>query len=91
MGEYGMLRGINKQVVEVVDTENEYFEKAILFVKAEKQERDEKTIKQRASEYVKGISYTPRKRLSPGQWAMAVIKFASAAAVGAAAMAMLVR
>ncbi len=86
-----MLKGVNKQVVEVVDMENEYFEKAILFIKAEKQERDEKTIKQRAGEYVKTIRYTPRKRLSPGQLALKAAKFASAAAVGAVAAGLFIR
>ena len=31
-----MLRGINKQIIEVKCTNNEYFEKILLFVKAEK-------------------------------------------------------
>ena len=86
-----MLKGVNKRVVEVVDMENEYFEKAILFVKAEKQERDERTIRQRAGEYVKAIRYTPRRRLDPVQLAIKAAKFASAAAVGAAAAGLLIR
>ncbi len=86
-----MLKGVNKQVVEVVDLENEYFEKAILFIKAEKQERDEKTIRQRAGEYVRTIRYTPRRRLTPGKLAVATAKFASAAAVGAVAAGLFIR
>ena len=35
-----MVKGVNKQIVEIVNTENEYFEKAILFVNPES-ERDE--------------------------------------------------
>ncbi|WP_124101110.1 hypothetical protein [Ruminococcus sp. Marseille-P6503] len=31
-----MLRGINKQIIEVKCTNNEYFEKILLFVKGEK-------------------------------------------------------
>ena len=30
-----MLKGVNKQVVEVVEVDNEFFERAILFVKQE--------------------------------------------------------
>ena len=28
-----MLKGVNKQVVEVVEVDNEFFERAILFIK----------------------------------------------------------
>ena len=31
-----MLRGINKQIIEIKCTNNEYFEKILLFVKGEK-------------------------------------------------------
>lgn len=86
-----MLRGVNKQVVEVVDMQNEYFEKAILFVKAEKQERDEKVLRQRAGEYVRTIRYTPRRRFGLGQIALAIAKLVSAAAVGAVAAELLIR
>ena len=36
-----MLKGVNKQVVEVVEVDNEFFERAILFVKPEKQQNGE--------------------------------------------------
>ena len=86
-----MLRGVNKQVVEVIDMQNEYFEKAILFVKAEKQEKDEQVLRQRAGEYVRTIRYTPRRRLGFGQVALSIAKLASAAAVGAVATGLLIR
>ena len=38
-----MLKGVNKQVVEVVEVDNEFFERAILFVKPEKQQNGEHT------------------------------------------------
>ena len=43
-----MLKGVNKRVVEVVDIENEYFEKAILFLRAGRPDSDENTLRQRA-------------------------------------------
>ncbi|MEG0541784.1 MAG: hypothetical protein RR461_10500 [Angelakisella sp.] len=85
-----MLKGVNKKVVEVVDIENEYFEKAILFIKAEKQERDEKTIKQSAGDYLHSIRYTPRTALTFPRVAVALLKFGSAAAVGAIAASMFI-
>ncbi|MEG1687324.1 MAG: hypothetical protein RR022_08605 [Angelakisella sp.] len=80
-----MLKGVNKKVVEVMDIENEYFEKAILFIKAEQQGHDERTIKQRASDYLTTIRYVPRRAFSPGRLALALLKFSSAAMVGALA------
>ena len=41
-----MLKGINKRVVEVVDIENEYFEKAILFLRAGRPDSDEGLLRQ---------------------------------------------
>ena len=54
-----MLKGINKRVVEVVDIENEYFEKAILFLRAGRPDSDEGLLRQRAGEYVRAIKYRP--------------------------------
>ena len=56
-----MLKGINKRVVEVVDIENEYFEKAILFLRAGRPDSDEGLLRQRAGEYVRAIKYRPRR------------------------------
>ena len=30
-----MLRGVNKQIIEIIDTGSDYFEKAVFFVKAD--------------------------------------------------------
>lgn len=60
-----MLKGVNKQVVEVVELENEYFERAILFLRPGRPGYDEPTLRQRAGEYVRGLKYRPRRKLSP--------------------------
>lgn len=86
-----MLKGVNKKVVEVVDIENEYFEKAILFIKVENQERDERTIKQRAGDYISTIRYTPRRPFSFPKLMLWVLKFGSAAAAGALAASIVIR
>ena len=39
-GDGAMLKGVNKRVVEVVDIESEYFEKAILFLRAGRPDTD---------------------------------------------------
>ena len=79
-----MLKGVNKKVVEVVETENEFFEKAILFIKAEQQEKDERTLRQRAADYVHTIRYTPRSAFSVRRLGLWCLKFGMAAAAGAA-------
>jgi len=56
-----MLKGVNKRVVEVVDIESEYFEKAILFLRAGRPDSDEGTLRQRAGEFVRAIKYRPRR------------------------------
>ncbi len=55
-----MLKGVNKRVVEVVDIESEYFEKAILFLP----DTDEGALRRRAGEYVRTIKYRPRQGFS---------------------------
>ncbi len=57
-----MLKGVNKRVVEVVDIESEYFEKAILFLRAGRPDTDEGALRRRAGEYVRTIR--PRQGFS---------------------------
>lgn len=59
-----MLKGVNKHVVEVVEMENEYFEKAILFLRPGRPGTDESTLRQRAGEYIRTLKYRPRRPFS---------------------------
>ncbi len=49
------VRGVNRQIIEVVNTENETFEKAILFLRAPASD-NEAQLKQKAEAYLQGIS-----------------------------------
>ena len=60
-----MLKGVNKQVVEVVEVDNEFFERAILFVKPEKQQNGEEALRENARRYVGSLRWRPRQ---PGGW-----------------------
>lgn len=60
-GGRAMLKGVNKRVVEVVDIESEYFERAILFLRPGRPDSDEGTLRRRAGEYVRAIKYRPRR------------------------------
>ncbi len=81
-----MVRGVNKKVVEVTDLEHEYFEKAILFVKEARQEREDTVLRQEAGRYLKTLRYTPGNRKRLGRYALSMIKLGGAAAVGATIM-----
>lgn len=85
-----MLKGVNKKVVEVVDTDHEFFEKAILFIRAEKQPEDEKDLKQKAREFVSGLSYVPRRAFSPARAALVLGTLLLAACLGALAAYLLI-
>lgn len=50
-----MLRGVNKQIIEINSTDNCYFEKAILFVRPEFSEVSETKLHDNAAEFLKDI------------------------------------
>lgn len=81
-----MLKGVNKHVVEVVDLENEYFEKAILFLRPGRPDSDEGTLRQRAGEYLRTIKYRPRRGFS-WRWALAAAGLLAAALAAVGVMA----
>lgn len=43
-----MIKGVNKQILEVTNTENPYFEKIIFFVKPEYKNEDRKKLQKEA-------------------------------------------
>ena len=47
-----MVKGVNKQIVEIINTENEYFDKAILFVNPEKLESERSELRKQADLFV---------------------------------------
>lgn len=55
-----MIKGVNRQVVEVNETESEYFEKIMFFVKPEYAGISEGKIREKAG-LIAGVSETPPK------------------------------
>ena len=55
-----MLKGVNKQIVEINNPNNEYFEKAILFVKAEKLYLPQEMLSNQAYKYLNTLG-KPKK------------------------------
>lgn len=58
-----MIKGVNKRVVEITSTDNEYFEKAVLYVKADKLELPSARLEEEAREYIGRIA--PEKQQEP--------------------------
>lgn len=86
-----MLKGINKQVVEVVEVDNEFFERAILFVKAEKQQHEEETLRENARRYVGSLRWKPRRPGGWRLWALRLVQWGSAVGLGALLGAILIK
>ncbi|MCD7871995.1 MAG: hypothetical protein LUG21_01560, partial [Clostridiales bacterium] len=59
-----MIKGVNKQVLEVTNTENPYFEKIIFFVKPEYVNCDREKLKSEAHRFAKNAAKPPKSRKS---------------------------
>lgn len=57
-----MLKGVNKQVLEISETENSFFEKAIFFVKPEYSGMSEGRLRESARKEIDGIGKPPLSR-----------------------------
>lgn len=89
-----MIKGVNRQVIEITETGSEYFEKMFLVVKPQYSSMNLKKLKKKAGNIAYGISDSPPpppslKKRRPF-WASAA-KLSAAAGAGAALAAMLIR
>lgn len=73
-----MIKGVNKRVIEITGTDHEYFEKAVLYVKADKSSAPAEILGEEAREYLGRIVPVKRKREMPLVFKLAI---ASAALV----------
>lgn len=82
-----MLRGVNKRVVEILNTENEYIERAILFVRNDKLQTEAEVLDYQVQLYLRGLGTAApkvkRARLHSRALILA-LKLTGAAAIGAA-------
>ena len=60
-----MLKGVNKSIVEINDTGNMYFEKALLYIRPEMNNVPERHIAREAAEYIK--SNVPDRISAPAE------------------------
>ena len=89
-----MIKGVNRQVIEITETGSEYFEKMLLVVKPQYSSMNLKNLKKKAGNVAAGVSHTPppppSKRKRPSFLASAA-KLSAAAGAGAALTAVLIR
>lgn len=57
-----MIKGVNKQILEVTNTDSPYFEKIIFFVRPESQKLDEQKLRSEAVKLSKIKAKPPRQR-----------------------------
>ena len=56
-----MLRGVNRQIIEVQDIQSAYFERAILFVRPDCGEATERQLRENAAHWLQGAGPLPVK------------------------------
>ena len=59
-----MIKGVNKQVLEIMETENGFFEKAIFFVKPEYTGMSEGRLRETAKNEINSIGTPPTNKFS---------------------------
>lgn len=59
-----MIKGVNKQILEVTNTENPYFERIIFFVKPEYKNADRDKLQKEAETLASVIQKPPKSRVS---------------------------
>lgn len=57
-----MIKGVNKQVLEITNTENPYFERIIFFVKPEYGSEDRAKLKKEAENFALSAGKPPKSR-----------------------------
>lgn len=75
-----MIRGVNKQIIEINETQNEYFEKAILFVRPSKSDIGAGKLRVQAAR-IMGSFEQPGKSSSPVK---SILRLVCAAIIGSA-------
>ncbi len=78
-----MIKGINRQVVEITETQCEYFERVLFFVKPEFSAVSEGDLKERASVIAQSAGMPPATRLRKNRIRYA-LNMGAAAVAGAA-------
>lgn len=80
-----MLKGVNKQVVEIVQADSEYFEKALFFVKPQYSAMSEAKLREQAKQAVDFSCAPPvtKQKKDKSDFLLGFAKFVASASIGA--------
>lgn len=82
-----MIKGINRQMIEITHTDSPYFERAFLLLRPQAAQASPDTLELIARRVVQQAdSYTGLRRTRLRRWLSGAITFAVAAAIGAVGM-----
>lgn len=84
-----MIKGVNRRIVEITSTEHEFFEKAVLYVKADKSCLPVERINEEAREYIGRIIPVRRRNMLSLKTKLAIAVAGVAALIGIACLLML--
>ncbi|MGN0531243.1 MAG: hypothetical protein ACI4IN_00355 [Eubacterium sp.] len=79
-----MIKGVNKQILEVTNTDSPYFEKIIFFVKPNSPTMDDKRLHAEAMKFSKTSQKPPRQKPTIRQIGMSVLYVAMGVGAGTA-------
>ena len=85
-----MIRGVNKHIVEVSETENEYFERAILFVRPDMLHLNDAELRRRATKLLIGMGQPGGSLKRAGRLVM-ISRMVCCALIGAAIAALIMK
>lgn len=81
-----MIKGVNKQIIEVTNTQSPYFEKIIFFVSANGKNQSLDSLQKEAEKISTKIHKPPKQRMTKTQIAYTVINLALGFGAGGAIM-----
>lgn len=81
-----MIKGVNKQILEVTNTDSPYFERIIYFVRPESQSLGEQKLHSEAVKLANTKVKPPRQRKSPRQFFSSLVYSALGIGAGIATM-----
>lgn len=77
-----MVRGVHKKIIEVADTQNEFFERAILIVKETMLDEDPEQLRKKAGDYVSHMGNVALIRRKKAQLWRNILKVLLGVALG---------
>ncbi|MGI6403840.1 MAG: hypothetical protein ACOX0K_06490 [Oscillospiraceae bacterium] len=75
-----MVKGINRNIIEIAETGSEVFERAILIVRPDSSDKDTSTLEAHARRYLGGLR--PRRLWLSRSWPAVLLRYLGAAGLG---------